>query len=232
MRRDVLEAVATARRERRAIALVTELATGSSRVVRQDELADDPMGAVLAPLFLSGRSMLLKDVAGGIFVNIQSPPPRLMIVGAVHIAQSLVPMAELVGLEVTLIDPRQGFATSERFPGLGVLAEWPERVLADRPLDRFTAVAALSHEPRIDDLPLAAGLRAGCFYVGALGSRRTHASRLERLRLLGFDSAELGRIRAPIGLDIDAVSPAEIATAILAEIIMSRRRPHLPAPNS
>jgi xanthine dehydrogenase accessory factor len=133
-------------------------------------------------------------------------------------------MAKFTGLDVTIIDPRTAFATPERFPEMALLAEWPEDALKRVPLDPFTALVALTHDPKIDDLPLLASLEAGCFYVGALGSRKTHARRVERLLAAGADAASLETIHAPIGIDIGAQSPAEIAVAILAEMIAALRR--------
>jgi xanthine dehydrogenase accessory factor len=151
------------------------------------------------------------------------PKPRLVVVGAVHISQALAPMASLAGLEMEIIDPRTGFATPERFPDVPLDAEWPETVLKDRPLDAYTALAALTHDPKIDDFPLKAALDAGCFYVGALGSRKTHAARVGRLTAAGASEAQIARIHAPIGLAIGAASPQEIAVAVLAEVIQALR---------
>jgi xanthine dehydrogenase accessory factor len=164
---------------------------------------------------------------GGVshFINPYLPPVRIVAIGAVHISQALAGMVGLAGFDLRVIDPRTAFATPERFAGVDLVADWPADVLPSQPLDRYTALVALSHEPRIDDYPIAEALRTGCFYVGALGSRRTHAKRLERLANEGFSESELARIRAPIGLDIGAATPAEIAVSILSEIIHVLRRP-------
>ncbi len=167
--------------------------------------------------------MVAAGEGAGTFFTVYLPPPRLVVIGAVHISQALAPMAQVAGFDMTIVDPRTAFATPERFPHVAMLAEWPEVVLPRIRLDPFTALAALTHDPKIDDLPLAAALRANCFYVGALGSRKTHGKRLERLRALDFDDATLARIHAPIGLAIGAQSPAEIAVAILAQIIEALR---------
>jgi xanthine dehydrogenase accessory factor len=155
---------------------------------------------------------------------VQVPPVKVLVVGAVHISQALAPMARGLDLDVTIIDPRTAFATPERFPDVPVLAEWPDAVLPRIALDRYTAMVALTHDPKIDDPALEAALRAECFYIGALGSRKTHAGRVERLARAGFSEEEIARIHAPIGLDIGAVSPAEIAVSILAEIVATLRR--------
>jgi xanthine dehydrogenase accessory factor len=152
------------------------------------------------------------------------PPPRLVAIGAVHISQALAPLARIAGFDVTILDPRTAFATPERFPDTNLLAEWPDEALPKIGLDPYTALAALTHDPKIDDGPIAAALAAGCFYVGALGSRKTHGKRVERLRAAGVADEAIARIRAPIGLAIGAASPAEIAVAVLAEIIAALRR--------
>ena len=140
-----------------------------------------------------------------------------------HISQALAPIAKVAGYDVEIIDPRTAFATPDRFPGVPLHAEWPDDVVKAQPLDAFTAVAALTHDPKIDDFPLMAALDAGCFYIGALGSTKTHARRVERLRTLGASSDQVRRIHAPIGLDIGAASPAEIAVAVLAQVIRALR---------
>ena len=146
-----------------------------------------------------------------------------------HISQALAPIARVAGLDATVIDPRTAFATPERFPDTPVIAEWPDEALAARPLDRYTAICLLTHDPKIDDVALVAALKADCFYIGALGSRKTHANRVERMKAQGFDDAALARIHAPIGLDIGAVSPAEIAVSIAGEIVASLRKKPLRA---
>src|SRR5690606_17584790 len=156
-------------------------------------------------------------------LNAHLPPPRIVAIGAVHISQALAPMARIAGFDVDVIDPRTAFATADRFPDVPLHAEWPQDVLARRPLDAFTALAALTHDPKIDDFPVQAALKAKCFYVGALGSRKTHAKRVERLLAAGIAPADLERIDAPIGLDIAASNPAEIAVAVLAQIVQALR---------
>jgi xanthine dehydrogenase accessory factor len=147
-----------------------------------------------------------------------------VVIGAVHISQALAPMARLAGFDMTIIDPRTAFATPERFPDVPVIAEWPETVLPPMKIDRYTAIACFTHDPKIDDPALQHALKAECFYIGALGSRKTHAGRVARLAAAGFSAEAIARIHAPIGLDIGAISPAEIAIAILGEIIASLRR--------
>jgi xanthine dehydrogenase accessory factor len=219
---DILKELNAARRERRAAILVTDTRTGATRLVPGDAVSADPLAEELGSRLLSGRSGMLSD--GHTFLTVQVPPPRLVVIGAVHISQALSPMARLAGFDVTIVDPRTAFASVERFPDVPLLAEWPEEALKQVPLDAYTGLVALTHDPKIDDLPIRAALQAGCFYVGALGSRKTHGKRVERLLEQGASPAALERIHAPIGIDIGAQSPAEIGVAILAEVIASLRR--------
>lgn len=223
MKLESLAALNAERAARRAAVLVTPLDGGPQRLVKAADVAHDPLGEGIAKQLRLGKSGLLDTDAGRYFLTVQVPPVRLVVTGAVHISQALAPMARLIDLDVTIIDPRTAFASLERFPDVRLLAEWPEHVLKDAPIDRYTAFAALTHDPKIDDPGLAAALRSEAFYVGALGSRKTHAKRLERLREQGFSDADLARIKAPIGLPIGAVSPAEIALAILGEIVAALR---------
>jgi xanthine dehydrogenase accessory factor len=222
LKAEVLHRLNEARRERHAAIVITDFATGETRlVVERDGYAGDPLREELAARFASGVSGLA--AGGAAFLTVQVPPPRLIVIGAVHISQALAPMAKVAGFDMTIVDPRTAFATPERFPEVAVLAEWPEDALPRLGLDAFTALAALTHDPKIDDGAIVAALAAGCFYVGALGSRKTHGRRVERLRQAGVSEAELARIRAPIGVAIGAQSPAEIAVAVLAEIIGALR---------
>ena len=224
MRLDVLKAMNAARRERRAGAIVTRLPDGEQRFVEADALHADPLAIELESALRAGKSGAVTVEGVDYFLTVETPAPRLALIGAVHVSQALAPMARIVGLDPTIIDPRTAFATPERFPDTPVVAEWPDEALAKAPLDRYSAICLLTHDPKIDDPALMIALRADCFYIGALGSKKTHAKRLERLRAKGFDEAALARIHAPIGLDIGAVSPAEIAVAILGEIVASMRK--------
>ena len=224
MRLDLLTQMTRERAARRAAILVTELASGAQRLVRGADVAADPLHAALAAALRSGKSTLIGEGDTRVFLTVQVPPPRLVVIGAVHISQALVPMAQVAGFDLTLIDPRTAFATPDRFPQVRLIARWPDEALPEVGLDPFTALIALTHDPKIDEPALEAGLRAGCFYVGALGSRRTHAKRLERLAERGLPPAQTAAIHAPIGLDIGAVSPAEIAVAILAQVIGALRK--------
>ena len=222
MKLDTLRALNRVRQERRAAVLVTDTETGEARLVAAEAAAGDPLAAELQKRMRSGRSGMLED--GRTFLTVEVPSPRLVLIGAVHISQALTPMAKIAGFDVTIIDPRTAFATPARFPDVQLIAEWPEEALKALPLDAYTALAALTHDPKIDDGPLRAALEAECFYVGALGSRKTHGKRVERLSEAGASADALASIHAPVGIDIGAQSPAEIAVAILAEVIAALRR--------
>lgn len=219
----VLKALNIERQARRAVVLVTDLGDGRDRLIGEGETVSGDLGSSVEQCFRSGKSRTVEADGRSFFLNVHLPPPRLVVIGAVHISQALAPMARQVGFDLTIIDPRGAFATSDRFPDTQVFADWPEDVLAEHPLDAYTGLAAVTHDPKIDDLPLKAALEAGCFYVGALGSRKTHAKRIERLDGMGVTRLAIDRIQAPIGLDIGAANPAEIAVAVMAEIIEAFR---------
>jgi xanthine dehydrogenase accessory factor len=223
MRLDLLSALNEERKARRAAVLVTDLADGNQRLVGAAEVARDPLADALDERLRMGKSGTIESGGKRYFLTVQAPPPRLIAIGAVHVSQALAAMAKLAGYDVTIVDPRTAFATPERFPDVRVIAEWPDKVLPEIGLDRYTAIALLTHDPKIDDPALELALKAECFYVGALGSKKTHAKRLERLAAAGL-SPQAQRIHAPIGLDIGAVSPAEIAVSILGEIVLSLRK--------
>ena len=226
MRADILAGLNAERAARRAAILVTDIADGAQRLVREAEFEADPLAPVLSRHLASGKSGLVEADGRTSFLTVQVPPVRLVVVGAVHISQAMAPMAAALDLALTVIDPRTAFATPERFPGIELVAEWPDAVFGSRvpTLDRYCALAALTHDPKIDDPALKAALSAECFYIGALGSRKTHAARVARLTEAGFAPEQIGRIRAPIGLPIGAVSPAEIGLAVLAEIVAALHR--------
>lgn len=224
--RETLDGLLAARRDRRAVALVTELGTGKQRLVGSDEAADDPLAADLAEAFRFDKSGIVARDEGEFFVNIYNLPLKLVIIGAVHIAQSLIPIARFAGYDVIVIDPRGAFATPERFPDVTLHTEWPDEVLPGIALDRRTAMIALTHDPKLDDPALNTGLAGQCFYIGALGSRKTHARRIERLTAAGITPEALARVHGPIGLDIGARGPAEIAISIMAEITRVLRLGH------
>lgn len=221
----LLSALNAERAARRATVLVTALASGAQRLVKQSEIAADPLAELIEKQLRTGKSGGVEAEGASYFLTVQAPHPRVVVTGAVHISQAMAPMARELDLDLVIIDPRTAFATPERFPDVTLLPEWPEEALGRVVLDGYTAFVALTHDPKIDDPGLTAALRSDCFYIGALGSRKTHGKRLERLAAAGFDETAMRRIHAPIGLDIGAVSPAEIALAILAEIVSSLRGP-------
>jgi xanthine dehydrogenase accessory factor len=233
VRLDLLAQLNAERSARRPAVLVTTLATGEVQLVKPADLARLPLagtelGEAVATALRLGKSGTVTIDGAQHFLTVHIPPVKVVVVGAVHISQAMVPMARTVGLDLTVVDPRTAFATPERFPDVALLAEWPDDALPGLGVDQYTAMVALTHDPKIDDPALVHALRAGCFYIGALGSRKTHAGRIARLQAAGFDEAALAQIHAPIGLDIGAVSPAEIALAILGEIITSLRKARSP----
>jgi len=229
MKPDILEKLQAARTARRPVALATDLTTGAQALLDSGEaigdldLADDALAAAIG-LLERDTSRALDLEGRRVFVHVYNPPSRLIVVGAVHIAQALAPMAALMGYAVTIVDPRRAFATDARFPTVTLSDEWPDEAMERLDPDRRTAVVTLTHDPKLDDPALAVALRSQAFYIGALGSRKTHASRLERLTALGFKEDELARIRGPVGLSIGAITPSEIAVSILAQITEARRK--------
>ncbi|MBC8128895.1 MAG: XdhC family protein [Rhizobiaceae bacterium] len=209
---------------RRAAIVVTDVTDGGQRLVREAEIGGDAMAEELDAALRSGKSGMSRTEKGEVFLNVHVPPPRVVVIGAVHISQALAPMAKLCGFDVLIVDPRTAFASEERFPDVSLVADWPEDALKTSPLDAYTALVAVTHDPKIDDMPLRAAVDAGCFYIGALGSRKTHAARQARLEATGVASAVLARIEAPVGLDIGAATPPEIAVAVLGSIIRAFRR--------
>lgn len=225
MKRDLLHALNAAKAARRPVIRVIDLEGGESSLLFQDDAAAEELQPYLAEAFRSGRSRAV-DIGGRRrFIEVHLPPARVVVIGAVHIAQPLAVMLRETGFTALIIDPRAAFATERRFTGTELVAEWPEEVFASFSLDRHTALVALTHDPKIDDYPIKAALEAGCFYVGALGSRKTHAKRVERLLNAGLPQHLADRIAAPVGLDIGAANPAEIAVAIMAEIVCALRKP-------
>lgn len=219
----LLSAMNAERAARRATVLVTNPATGTQRLVKEADIGADPLADLLRERLRTGRSGMAETPEGELFLTVQVPPVRILVTGAVHISQALVPMARTLGFDVIVVDPRTAFATPERFPDVALHAEWPDVVIPRLGIDRYTAFVALTHDPKIDDPGLRMALASDCFYVGALGSRKTHGKRVERLAEAGFTSDQIGHIKAPIGLNIGAISPAEIALSILGEITAALR---------
>jgi xanthine dehydrogenase accessory factor len=221
---DVLQDLNAERTARRAAVLVTDTASGAQRLVKAAQVKTDALKDVLEKRLRMAKSGMEDTPQGRVFLTVYVPSPKLVITGAVHISQALAPIAQLLGYDVTIVDPRTAFASIERFPDVKVIAEWPDVALPPLSIDHYTAFVALTHDPKIDDPALEHALARECFYIGALGSRKTHAKRVERLKQAGISEADLARIHAPIGLDIEAVSPAEIAVAIMGEITQVLRQ--------
>jgi xanthine dehydrogenase accessory factor len=221
---DLLETLNTERAARRAVVVVTDTANGAQRLVKAADIGKDPLKPLLDKRLRMGKSGMEETPQGRVFLTVHVPSPQLVITGAVHISQTLAPIGLLLGYAVTIVDPRTAFATVERFPDAKVVAEWPDVALPPLNVDRYTAFVALTHDPKIDDPALLHALSRECFYIGALGSKKTHAKRVTRLKEAGLTDADIGRINAPIGLAIGAVSPAEIAVAIMGEITATLRQ--------
>ena len=219
---DLLARLREAQAAKRPVALLTRLSDGGQRLWPDD--------SVPAALSEAAEAAMRDDKASAValdgdkwFVHPHNPPARLIVVGAVHVAQALVPMAATLGFAVTVVDPRRAFATPERFPGVSLSFDWPDEAMAALSLDGRSAVVTLTHDPKLDDPALDFALRSPCFYIGALGSRRTHAKRVARLQEMGHGEGAIARIRAPVGLDIAAVTASEIALSVLAEVVAARR---------
>ncbi len=226
MKGDLLDRVIAARTDRVAACVVTDLGTGQQTMVALTEEGETEHGAFGLDDGLKGlvhaalrhdKSGIHEHGEGRYFLHVFNPPKRMILVGAVHIAQAMAPMAAMSGYDVTIVDPRQAFATDERFPGIEVSTDWPDEAIRDLAPDHRTAVVTLTHDPKLDDPALIETLKSRAFYVGALGSRKTHASRLERLKEAGVGEDQIARIHGPLGLDIGAVTPAEIALSALAQ---------------
>jgi len=228
MKAPIRTALAEARAKKTPVALATNLKTGEQRLIYVD--GTEGQLCLDVDQIAAATDALRRDEAidfptsqGKVFVQPFNPPPRVIIVGAVHIAEPLARVAALAGYGVTLIDPRRGFSERDRFPGFAIESEWPDEAMRTLKPDVRTAVVTLTHDPKLDDPALIEALRSPAFYVGALGSRKTHAARLERLRAAGIAEGDLSRIHGPVGLAIEALTPAEIAVSIVAQITQVRR---------
>ncbi len=225
---EVLAALTQARQEKRPVALATRLSDGAQYLLPDPASAAELNAAAEAAL-REDKSRTIQAGGSAWFLQAHNPPLRLIVVGAVHIAQALVPFASGIGFAVTVVDPRRSFASDERFPDVTIRTDWPDEALDALRPDARTAVVTLTHDPKLDDPALDRALRSEAFYIGSLGSRRTHAARLKRLRDLGHDDAAMARIRGPVGLDLEAVTAPEIALSIVAELVAVRRGSSLAA---
>ncbi len=225
MKQATLSELNAERFARRPVVVVTEVANGEQRLVKAADIASDPLRAELEKQLRMGKSAMIEADGKKLFLNVYAPTARLVIIGAVHISQALAPLAQSLDYDVYVVDPRTAFASPERFPDVPLIADWPDTALPPLKVDRYTAFVAVTHDPKIDDPALLHAFARDCFYIGALGSRKTHAKRLERLKAQGATDQQLARIHAPIGLAIGAVSPSEIALSIMAEITAELRLP-------
>lgn len=216
----LLDRMLTAREERTGLVLSTRLEDGAREIFDAAQAKSEP---AVAERLRAGRSALKEMSDGERFLQVVVPPARVIIIGATHIAQILTELVRLAGYQVVVVDPRTAFASPERFAGTELITEWPQDALPKLGLDPYTAVVALAHVGHIDDEALKLALRSDCFYIGALGSKRNHAKRTERLLAAGFTAADIGRIAAPIGIDIGAESPPEIALSVMAQIVLALR---------
>ena len=225
MNLETLTQVNIERAARRPVFVVTDVSNGEQRMVKAADLAGDPLEAELRKQLRMGKSAMIEVDGKKLFVNVYAPVARMVIIGAVHISQALAPMARSLGYDVTVVDPRTAFASPERFPDVRVVAEWPDVALPPLNVDHYTAFVAVTHDPKIDDPALLHAFERDCFYIGALGSRKTHAKRLDRLKAQGASDDNIAKIHAPIGLPIGAISPGEVAVAIMAQITAQLRLP-------
>lgn len=221
MKREILDQLQADRAAGRSVVLATDLETGAQRLIHMD--GDDPLQAEADRAMRADKPTTVDTDAGAVFLNVFNPPLRMLIVGAVHIAQFLAPMAEMAGYQVSLIDPRTAWATPERFPGIRIVDEWPDDAMTELRPDHRTAIVTLTHDPKLDDPALQAVLGGDAFYIGSLGSTRTHAKRVDRLKAAGFDDSAIERIHAPVGLNIGAKSPAEIAVSVMGQVTAALR---------
>ena len=227
MQQAILDALLAARAAKRPVATVTHLESGAQALVYRDDTTSGKIGALRLDeaaiasarrAISDDKSVRIDSDAGSLFIKVANPPKRMIIVGAVHIAQPLVEMAQTAGYALTIVDPRGAFATRDRFPDVELSEDWPDDALKALNIDTRTAIVTLTHDPKLDDPALHVALRSDAFYIGSLGSNKTHGTRVTRLTQEGYSEAEIARIHAPIGLNIGGKSPAEIAISIMAQI--------------
>jgi len=223
MKAATLSAVNAARRDKAPVLVATWLDTGEEQLITLDDTVESALAGPVAEAFASDRSTAVDIEGRPLFLHVFNPPLRMVVVGAVHIAEPLAALAKTVGYDIVIVDPRRAYTSPERFPGVTMLDAWPDDAMATLMPDHRTAIVTLTHDPKIDDPALSFALRAPVFYIGALGSTRTHAKRIDRLREMGFDDDTIGRIKGPVGLDIGAKTPEEIALSVMAEVVAAQR---------
>ncbi|MEQ8265927.1 MAG: XdhC family protein [Parvibaculum sp.] len=225
MDKGILDQLVRDRAEKRAVTLATRLTNGIQKLVYpSDKPEENWLIKAVSEVQSSDKAAVVTGPDGDWFLNPFNPPLRLILVGAVHIAQPLARMGALAGYDVTVVDPRTSFASEARFPDMALVTDWPDEAMAALAPDARTAIVTLTHDPKLDDPALAASLRSPAFYIGALGSKKTHAARVARLTEAGFPEEEIARIHGPVGLSIGAKSPAEIAISIMAQITETLRK--------
>lgn len=224
MKSETLDALLSSIERKQAVVLATDLESGEQRLLRPGDGASEQERETVERALRSDRCDAGEaDQTSGVFYQPFNPPLRMVVVGAVHIAQPLSSMAALAGYEVTIVDPRKAFASSDRFPGVALNTAWPDAALLSLALDDRSTVVTLTHDPKLDEPALRVALRSDAFFIGCLGSKKTHAARLRRLQKAGFTQDDLARIHGPVGLPIGSRSPAEIAVSILAQITQTLR---------
>ena len=227
MKAAILEQLIADRAAKRPVVVASDLQTGDAELIYPLERPSQPNNTALAAAALDAlnqdKGIIFDDSGKNIFLNVFNPPLRLIIVGAVHIAQPLSRMAAIAGYQVSIIDPRQAFATEQRFPDIELIDDWPDQAIEQLTPDRRSAIVTLTHDPKLDDAALESALNSPCFYIGSLGSKKTHNARLERLRRMGFAPDDINRVHGPVGLSINASSPEEIAISILGQITQTLR---------
>lgn len=225
MKTALLHELIEARGDRQQILIMTDLQSGDQQLIKSSDEYNGhkQFEEAISGAFSSGESRVIQRENREFFLHVHNPRKKICIIGAVHIAQKLIPIASETGYDCIVIDPREAFATGNRFEGVQLFAEWPQDILSEISLDPWTAFVALTHDPKIDDPALCAALKSNCFYIGALGSRNTHRQRCDRLKDMGISEIDLDRVNAPIGLDIKARGPAEIAVSVIAEITLAFR---------
>ena len=221
MKDKTLNLVLSEKNNRNVIIVATELESGQQIILSNND-KNNQIYIAAKTIIKQGKSNVIHIDNQRWFINISLPPLRLVTVGAVHIAQPLAEIATIAGYEVTIIDPRAAFANTTRFPNINIVNEWPEEALIDFKIDNRTAVVTLTHDPKLDDSALYAALSSNAFYIGSLGSKKTHNARVERLKIAGYNENVIKKIHGPVGLSIGAKSPQEIAISIMSELIMSR----------
>ena len=230
MKTQTIEQILSAKTSKIPTALITELETGTQSIFQNDEIEDDlafpeDFISTIKNALARDKSTSTENQNKRYFIQVFNPPKRMIIIGAVHISQALAPIAKISGFDVTIVDPRTAWASAERFPDTKIDTSWPDEAIIDLNIDSRTAVVALTHDPKLDDPALEYAIKSQAFYIGALGSRKTHEKRVVRLTDSGCSKDEIDRINAPIGMDIGALSPAEIAISIMAQITLALNGP-------